>query len=126
MSESTQPWWDHAINDFVQTLGMSAAQEASKGVVHLALEQGRFRVEIEGTSDDIVVALVHHVEKANLEEVSRALLGACGDRNAAFFTQVALDGEDTMVLATRIAAPEAHTLGDGLAHLRALYAEAGR
>ena len=126
MTDPAPEWWVKALADFGAGLGLRAGVDWTSDVLNLAVDEGRYLVDVERAEEDIVLAVFRPVPQPDVAEKARALLGQCSfEHNHPFLLQAGLKGDDTLVLAARLERAESRELYGAFELIRKVYADMG-
>lgn len=126
MTEPGPDWWRAALADFGAGLGFADAAAWTGDVLNLAVEDGKYLIDVERTGETIVLAVLRRVPVAEVEAKAHLLLRATGfEHDHPFFLQAGLKGGDVLVLAARVERAQSHGLVEALGLILGLYADMG-
>ena len=126
MSERSPDWWREALGDFAASLGFDGAEAWTDDVLNLAVDGGAYRVDVERSGEDVVLAVLRAVPVPEVDDKARALLHRLSfERDHPFLLQGGLKGDDVLVLAARLERPESRRMYEAFELVRRVYADMG-
>ena len=126
MTEPGPDWWHAALADFGAGLGFADATAWTADVLNLAVEDGKYLIDVERTGETIILAVLRRAPAAEVEAKARLLLRATGfEHDHPFFLQAGLKGADVLVLAARVERAQSRGLFDALGLILGIYADMG-
>ena len=126
IEETTPEWWIKALSDFGNSLGFPDADGWRENLLNLSMDDGKYLLDVERSSDQIIVAVFRDAPLPQLDEYIQHILTQCSfEHYRSHFLQTGLRGENTLVLAVRLHYSQAQQMYEVLALIRKVFAAVG-